>query len=68
MPRVSVVKGLEGETVMLGDTTHDAECAVFAGADVILVAAGHQSYERLFATGHKTVRSVSEAIDIILGR
>lgn len=62
-----VVKSLEGESVMLGDTTHDAECAVFAGADVILVAAGHQSFEKLHRTGHKTVKTATEAIDIILG-
>lgn len=63
-----VVKGLRGNTVMLGDTIHDAECAVAAGADVILIASGHQSYEKLSASGHVTVRNALEAVDIILGR
>ena len=62
-----VIRGLKGPTVMLGDTTHDAECAVKAGADVILIAAGHQSYERLYATGHQTVSNAKEAKDIIIG-
>ena len=62
-----VIMGLKGPTVMLGDTTHDAECAVKAGADVILIAAGHQSYERLYATGHQTVSNAKEAKDIIIG-
>ena len=51
---------------MLGDTIHDADCAVAAGADVILIAAGHQSYEKLAASGHPTVRTAKEAVDIIL--
>lgn len=62
-----VVSSLKGNTVMLGDTTHDAECAVAAGADIILISAGHQSYEKLSGTGHKTVKSAIEAADIIIG-
>ena len=62
-----VVAGLSGKTVMIGDTVHDAECAIAAGADVILVAAGHQSFERLKSTGSVTVHSLKEAIDIIIG-
>ncbi len=61
-----VVRSLDGRTVMLGDTLHDADCAVAAGADVILIAAGHQSYEKLSASGHTTVRTAKEAVDIIL--
>ena len=63
----NVVSALDGKTVMLGDTTHDAECALSAGADAILIAAGHQSYERLAATGYRTVRTAKEAAEIILG-
>lgn len=62
-----VISGLEGRTVMIGDTIHDAECADAAGVDIILVSAGHQSYERLSATGHKTVHTINEAVKIILG-
>jgi len=61
-----VVRSLDGKTVMLGDTLHDADCAVAACADVILIAAGHQSYEKLSASGHTTVRTAKEAVDIIL--
>ncbi len=64
----SVVKNLHGKTIMLGDTIHDAECAVSANADVILIAAGHQSFEKLSSSGHKTVYTAKEAADIILGR
>jgi len=62
-----VISSLQGRTVMIGDTIHDAECADAAGVDIILVAAGHQSYERLNATGHKTVHTIDEAVNIILG-
>ena len=62
-----VVSSLQGRTVMIGDTIHDAECADAAGVDIILVAAGHQSYERLKASGHKTVHTIDEAVNIILG-
>lgn len=36
-----------GELLFIGDTDHDLEVAEAIGADCILVAAGHQSYERL---------------------
>ncbi|MBR2453980.1 MAG: HAD family hydrolase [Clostridia bacterium] len=62
-----VISSLQGRTVMIGDTIHDAECADAAGVDIILVAAGHQSYERLKASGHKTVHTIGEAVNIILG-
>lgn len=62
-----VISSLQGRTVMIGDTIHDAECADAAGVDIILVAAGHQSYERLKASGHKTVHTIDEAVNIILG-
>lgn len=39
------------EIVMIGDTLHDHEVAEALGIDCILVATGHQSEERLRATG-----------------
>jgi phosphoglycolate phosphatase len=41
----------KGETVLIGDTTHDNEVAREIGADSILIASGHQSEERLKACG-----------------
>ncbi len=38
-------------TVMIGDTLHDYEVAEALGIDCILLAHGHQSAERLHATG-----------------
>ncbi len=39
------------EVCLLGDTTHDYEVAKALNIDCVLVANGHQSYERLQATG-----------------
>lgn len=41
----------KGETVLIGDTTHDYEVAMEIGADSILLASGHQSKERLLSCG-----------------
>jgi phosphoglycolate phosphatase len=41
----------EARAVLIGDTLHDAEVAAQLGMDCVLVAAGHQSAERL-ATAH----------------
>lgn len=35
------------ETIMIGDTDHDFEVAEKLGIDILLIADGHQSYERL---------------------
>ena len=53
--------------VLIGDTTHDAETAGIVGADCVLVAAGHQSRERLVATGAPVVSSLTECAPLILG-
>jgi phosphoglycolate phosphatase len=42
---------LPNEVCLLGDTSHDYEVAKELGCDCILVAAGHQSYEKLKETG-----------------
>ena len=52
--------------VLIGDTTHDAEIAGIAGADCVLVAAGHQSRQRLEATGAAVVSSLAECAPLIL--
>lgn len=52
--------------MLIGDTIHDAETAAIVGADCILVAGGHQSRERLEATGARVVSSLSECAPMIL--
>lgn len=46
--------------VMIGDTLHDAEVAARLKCQCILVASGHQSYDRLNATGLKVIQSLNE--------
>ncbi|MDA0339752.1 MAG: HAD hydrolase-like protein [Proteobacteria bacterium] len=43
------------ETLLIGDTDHDHEVAEDLGIDVLLVASGHQSYERLKDRHHAVV-------------
>lgn len=52
--------------VLIGDTTHDAKVAGLIGADCILVAAGHQSRERLAACGVPVVPELSGCLPLIL--
>ena len=47
-------------TWMIGDTNHDFEVARELGIKCILVADGHQSYERLKETGAEVVGSLPE--------
>ncbi len=49
-----------GEVLMIGDTIHDFEVACEIGADCVLIAAGHQSYEKLNTTGTKVLNSIKE--------
>lgn len=51
-----------GESILIGDTIHDFEVAQEIGADCLLTAEGHQSYERLSATGCKVVHSLNELL------
>jgi phosphoglycolate phosphatase len=52
------------EVCLLGDTTHDFEVAKELGCDCILVAAGHQSEQKLKETGcKKVVSSLREILD-----
>lgn len=54
--------------VMIGDTIHDAEVAGQLHCRCILVAAGHQSRQRLAATGHTVVETLKEVIPLFTGR
>ena len=63
----SFVARREGRTVFFGDTEHDAFCARSAGAEVILIAAGHQSERRLKLTNAPVVDRAIRAAKIIIG-
>lgn len=52
----------KGESILIGDTIHDYEVAEEIGADCLLTAEGHQSYERLSATGCNVVHSLTELL------
>ncbi|MBE6550892.1 MAG: HAD family hydrolase [Ruminococcaceae bacterium] len=52
--------------VMIGDTTHDVQTADAIGADCILVARGHQSYETLKECCDKVVMDLDEAVKLII--
>lgn len=52
-------------TLFVGDTVHDFEVASACGADCLLVAAGHQSEERLRATGAPVLRTLSDVPDYV---
>lgn len=47
-------------SIFIGDTLHDYEVASAMGIDCILVASGHQSFERLKHSGTKVVHSLEE--------
>ncbi|HNW36474.1 MAG TPA: HAD hydrolase-like protein, partial [Candidatus Ozemobacteraceae bacterium] len=47
-------------TLMIGDTLHDRETAQELGIDCVLVAAGHNSHERLLQAGVPVYRSLGD--------
>lgn len=51
---------LEAPVVLIGDTLHDAEVAQQLGWHCILCSAGHQTPERLAATGCPIIPSLTE--------
>lgn len=59
-----------GKMLFIGDTDHDLETAEHINADCILVACGHQSYERLSSLALKArtpltvVRKMQDILDI----
>lgn len=48
---------------LIGDTLHDAEVAQDLGIRCLLVARGHQSYERLLVVGCPVVHNLKEIIE-----
>ena len=60
-----------GKILFIGDTDHDLEVAIAIGADCILAASGHQSYERLCklmpenGLDYRTVRSLRDILKIV---
>ena len=53
------------ETVIVGDTLHDAEVAQALGTGIVLVAGGHQARHRLAESGARTVDSLAEAVEAV---
>jgi phosphoglycolate phosphatase len=53
-----------GKAILIGDTTHDYEVSRALGCKCLLVANGHQSYERLAVTGVTVKRSLKGIMDI----
>ena len=54
------------ETLMIGDTLHDADVAKAIGAKCVLVARGHQSRQTLLTAGVPVVGTLTEAAQIAL--
>jgi len=50
----------KSETIMIGDTLHDADVAKKMGIDCILIASGHQAIHRLESSGVAIFKSLSE--------
>ncbi|MDD3739514.1 MAG: HAD family hydrolase [Lentimicrobiaceae bacterium] len=51
----------EGSNIIfIGDTLHDAEIAKSLNLDAILFSKGHQSYERLHASGFRIINGLEE--------
>lgn len=51
--------GIEpARTLMIGDTDHDHEVGTAMGVDVLLVAHGHQNYDRLSAVHHLVIEAL----------
>lgn len=59
---------VKGKILMVGDTEHDAEVARALGIDCVLIESGNNSLQRLQATGAKVIASLSELIEIVLGK
>jgi len=53
--------------ILVGDTIHDYEVSQAIGCDCLLVANGHQSYERLAILEVDIVNSLSDVIMFIQG-
>lgn len=63
-----LLAGLNGDSkdvLMVGDTIHDHEVGQALGIEVILVARGHQSEQRLLTTGRAVAGSLEEITGMI---
>ncbi len=58
-------KNPDRRALFIGDTEHDAETADAMGADCVLIAAGHQSRQRLLATGKPVLDSIRELVPFV---
>jgi len=56
---------LPGQITLLGDTLHDHEVAESLGCNCILIACGHQPYEKLIKTGVRVEKNLSALFDLI---
>jgi phosphoglycolate phosphatase len=56
---------LPGQITLLGDTLHDLEVAETLGCNCILIACGHQPYEKLIKTGARVEKNLSALFDMI---
>lgn len=54
------------EVLFVGDTTHDFAVAQSIGCDCVLIARGHQSYDKLSATGAMVLESIEELRRVVL--
>ena len=59
------LNGHISQVIMVGDTIHDHEVAAALGIEVILVANGHQSEERLKSTGCAVVQRLEDLKEIM---
>jgi phosphoglycolate phosphatase len=53
------------KAVLIGDTTHDFEVAEVLGCKCLLIANGHQTYDRLKLTGAPVKRNLKSIIELI---
>ena len=56
----------DAHAVVIGDTVHDFAVAQAMGADCILVAAGHHSYEKLISCGVPVVQDLFACAALLL--
>ena len=54
---IKASKANKEKTIMIGDTDHDLEVGNELGIDVLLIANGHQSFERLTKVHHNVIES-----------
>jgi phosphoglycolate phosphatase len=53
------------KTLIVGDSTHDAEVARFLGAECLLVRRGSEDLDRLLLNGYPVLASLNEVLDFV---